>query len=171
MIQTQRGFTLLELMLVLVLIALSSSIVMFSYGQANGARETANHTADQVNSMVEFCVDKAAFEGKPLGMLLSATGWQIMQPVADNEDNWQWLPLLSEHRLPLAGQWDPDIAISTQPFELKDVEMPQIIILPDGQITPFSLSLNSQETRQTLVTLTSPGSFPLRRHITNEDRQ
>lgn len=170
MIQSQRGFTLLELMLVLVIIAVSSSIVMLSYGQADSSEKTASRTADQLNSMIEFSVDHAALEGKPLGMLLSPVGWQIMQPVADKNGDWHWIPLPDDHRLTMAGRWDSAVEINVQPFELKDNGTPQIIILPDGQITPFTLNLSSQETRQQLITLVSPGSFPLQRHLSNKER-
>lgn len=168
--KAQQGFTLLELMLVLVIIAVSSSLVMLSYGQADSAKKTALQIADQLNSMIEFCVDKAAFEGKPLGVLLSADGWQIVQPVQSKNERWRWIPLPGDRRLTLAGEWGSAIKINVQPFELKESETPQILVLPDGQITPFTLALNAQETRQPLVTLTSPGTLPLHLQPMSEDR-
>jgi general secretion pathway protein H len=170
MTQSQRGFTLLELMLVLVIIAASSGIVMLSYGQSESSQKTATRTAEQLNSMMAFGVDKAGFEGRPLGMLLSVNGWQIMQPVRDKKGKWRWAPLAGDHRLAMAGQWDPAIEIKTEPFDLKESGTPQIILLPDGQITPFSLRFSSQETRQQLAMLTSAGAFPLHQEPAGEVR-
>lgn len=158
--QMQRGFTLLELMLVLFLIAISTSVVMLSGRQMDSEEKNALALANQLNSIMTFSVDKAVIEGNPLGILFSADGWQILQPVPDKNNRWRWSLLPRDARFPQSGLWDRALQIDFEPFSAT-ADTPQVVILPDGQISLFSLTLRSRETQRPLFNLRSSGALPL----------
>ena len=105
----QRGFTLLEMMLVLALVAITASVVLFTYGREDVADESKN-------------------------------------------------------------DWGEELSIQLQPFKPDDSNQPQVVILADGQITPFSLLMANAGTSKPLLTLVSSGSWPLDQTLARDTR-
>lgn len=154
---TQRGFTLLEMMLVLALIAITASMVLFTYGREDArARETAMFFTTSLESVV----DRASLSGHPIGIHFSDSGWQIMLAVRE-ETGLQWMPLKEDSSNGVENEWNSEIAVQTQPFKTDDNTKPQVVVLADGQITPFSLLILSPETGNPLITLVCSGTLPL----------
>ncbi|WP_329799295.1 type II secretion system protein, partial [Escherichia coli] len=50
----QRGFTLLEVMLVLALVAITASVVLFTYGREDVASTRARETAARFTAALEL---------------------------------------------------------------------------------------------------------------------
>ena len=55
----QRGFTLLEMMLVLALVAITASVVLFTYGREDAASTRARETAARFTAALELAIDRA----------------------------------------------------------------------------------------------------------------
>ena len=55
----QRGFTLLEMMLVLALVAITASVVLFTYGREDVASTRARETAARFTAALELAIDRA----------------------------------------------------------------------------------------------------------------
>ncbi|MCG2963424.1 type II secretion system protein, partial [Escherichia coli] len=53
----QRGFTLLEMMLVLALVAITASVVLFTYGREDAANTRARETAARFTAALELAID------------------------------------------------------------------------------------------------------------------
>lgn len=58
------------------------------------------------------------------------------------------------------NDWGEELSIQLQPFKPDDSNQPQVVILADGQITPFSLLMANTGTGEPLLTLVSSGSWP-----------
>ena len=65
----QRGFTLLEMMLVLALVAITASVVLFTYGREDVANTRARETAARFTAALELAIDRATLSGQPVGAL------------------------------------------------------------------------------------------------------
>lgn len=52
----QRGFTLLEMMLVLALVAITASVVLFTYGREDVASTRARETAARFTAALELAI-------------------------------------------------------------------------------------------------------------------
>lgn len=61
----QRGFTLLEMMLVLALVAITASVVLFTYGREDAASTRARETAARFTAALELAIDRATLSGQP----------------------------------------------------------------------------------------------------------
>lgn len=75
----QRGFTLLEMMLVLALVAITASVVLFTYGREDAANTRARETAARFTAALELAIDRATLSGQPVGIHFSDSAWRIMK--------------------------------------------------------------------------------------------
>ena len=150
-----KGFTLLEMLLVLVVIALSASAVMMTTGQMNGSQGKAAKTGERISALIDYAADWSTMENRRIGLKIRDEDWQFV--VSEGKD---WQKPDASYRLPTQGQWDESWRVRLSPASL--TRTPQIIISPDGEITPFTLQIDDRDTGKTLFTLTSLGGLPLR---------
>lgn len=68
------------------------------------------------------------------------------------------------------NDWDEELSIHLQPFKPDDSNQPQVVILADGQITPFSLLMANAGTGEPLLTLVCSGSWPLDQTLARDTR-
>ncbi|MBL4583676.1 MAG: type II secretion system minor pseudopilin GspH [Pseudomonadales bacterium] len=140
------GFTLIELLVVLVIMGVMISLVTFSTGIQNRERET-HQTALRLISLMRLASDEAVLNGKLLGWQLSEQQYQFMQR---EEGNWQAVPddrLLKLNPLPpwLATELEVEgrlVEPLVEPAQTAEPEqLPQLFILPSGEMTAFKLDL------------------------------
>ena len=144
----ERGFTLLEIMLVIFLIGLASSGVVQTF--ATDSEPPAKKAAQDFLTRFEQFKDRAVIEGQTLGVLIDAPGYQFMQ-----RRQGQWLPV-SATRLsaqvtvpkqvqmllqPGSDIWQKEYALELQKEAKK--KTPQIRFSPFEPATPFTLRFYS----------------------------
>ena len=155
---SRRGFTLVEIMLVIFLIGLASAGVVQTFAVRSEA--PAKKAAQDFLARFEQFKDKAVIEGQTLGVLIDPPGYQFMQ-----RRQGQWL-LISSTRLsaqvtvpkqvqmllqPGSDIWQKEYALELQRrrLTLHDIEQelqkeakkktPQIRFSPFEPATPFTL--------------------------------
>ncbi len=122
---SQRGFTLLEMMLVLLLIGVSASMVLLAFPSAR--TQEATQILARFQAQLDFVRERGQQTGQLFGIIIHPERWQFMrlQPADDSapaaaDDRWgnaQWLPLqagrvTTAETLPRAGA---DAALSRRP--------------------------------------------------------
>ena len=154
----ERGFTLLEIMLVIFLIGLASAGVVQTF--ATASEPPAKKAAQDFLTRFAQFKDRAVIEGQTLGVLIDPPGYQFMQ-----RRHGQWLPV-SATRLsaqvtvpkqvqmllqPGSDIWQKEYALELQRrrLTLHDIELelqkeakkktPQIRFSPFEPATPFTL--------------------------------
>ena len=157
-----RGFTLLEIMLVIFLIGLASAGVVQTF--ATDSESPAKKAAQDFLTRFAQFKDRAVIEGQTLGVLIDPPGYQFMQ-----RRQGQWLPV-SATRLsaqvtvpkqvqmllqPGSDIWQKEYALELQRrrLTLHDIELelqkeakkntPQIRFSPFEPATPFTLRFYS----------------------------
>ncbi len=135
----QRGFTLLEMMLVLALVAITASVVLFTYGREDAANTRARETAARFTAALELAIDRATLSGQPVGIHFSDSAWRIMVPGKNTISLGAGFHYKKMPQTRAKNDWDEELSIHLQPFKPDDSNQPQVVILADGQITPFSL--------------------------------
>ena len=130
-----RGFTLLEIMVVLVLIGILSSFALLSVG--GGPTERLAEEAQRLAALVQLHQQEAILSGEPRGIRFTGTGYGILR----QDERGAWQPpaaadTLIQHRLPeqiALGLW-----IEGRPAPLKNPgKPPQVILLASGEATEF----------------------------------
>lgn len=154
------GFTLLELMVVMVLIGIIFSFAMLSMG-GDDLAELMEQETRHLETLLTLASDEAIIRGEELAirfddegyefMVLSAEGWQT-------EDD----GLLKSYRLPedieLQLDVSDDLPVSDKESDKDDALSPQVFILSSGEMTPFSVTFSSRNSnRQFHLTTTLLG--------------
>ena len=143
------GFTLLELMVVLVLIGIIFSFAILSLG-GDDLAEMMEQETRRLATLLELASDEAVLRGEELAVYFSAEGYEFLvlqdagwQP--SGEDG-----LLKAYKLPagieirLEVDGDPP-GLTTQDDDSEESLTPQVFILSSGEMTPFTAALQAHD--------------------------
>jgi general secretion pathway protein H len=163
------GFTLIEVMMVLLIMGLITSTVMFSYSGENG-QDLLKKQSQRLQVVFNMASDYAVLNQKQLGLRVEDDNTSYYFMYLDEEQEWQKLELdntFAEHRLPelfslelfltdlpweteeslFSGSvFDEKLSVSDDGVNIgneeeKKLEPPQIFIFSSGEITSFSITL------------------------------
>jgi general secretion pathway protein H len=155
------GFTLIELMVVMVLIGIIFSFAMLSMG-GDELAELMEQETRRLETLLSLASDEAIIRGEELGMRFEQDGYEFMVLATDGwraEDD----GLLKSYRLPadieLQLDVSGDLPVSDEQSEQDDAQTPQVFILSSGEMTPFSVTFSSRNsTRQFHLTTSLLGA-------------
>jgi len=166
----EAGFTLLEVMLVLLLMGLAAGYVMFNAFGASKS-DLLKSQAQRLQVIVDMASDFAVLNQQQLGVRFEADKNQYYFVYLDDDDEWQRiegektyepytlpepftftlnlddLPWDVEDRLFDRDIFDENLSVANEGVEIgkeeeKKLPPPQILIMSSGEITPFTLSFN-----------------------------
>ena len=147
----QRGFTLLELMVVLVIIGVLLSFVGLST-RGDSRAEQMQREATRLIALIDMASEQAVLRSEQLAirfgdadyefMLLQAGKWAALQD--DGPLRARELPRGMELRLELEENPPPGL-------RAEDAEAPQVFLLSSGEMTPFMLTFSAPESEQRFV--------------------
>ncbi|OXS02519.1 type II secretion system minor pseudopilin GspH [Shewanella algae] len=184
-IRHSRGFTLLEVMLVVLLMGLAATAVTMTMGNS-GPKQQLTREAQRFMAATETVLDETVLSGQFIGIVVDKDKYHF---VLFKENKWQPLEqdrLLAEKQLPegislsveLEGlplvqedeeqdSWFDEPFIEESDADKKKFPEPQIMLLPSGEMTAFELSFiardNQGETLEVLVSGDSLGRLKLGR--------
>lgn len=161
----QRGFTLLEIMLVIVLIALASVGVMIAMPHQLNEVENVDWQAQRFSTQLQLAQDDALISGKELAIVLDEDSYRF---VSYDHEQKKWFALESLQigkpiRIPetllfefelLGSVWDEidtqendsfiddDERVSFADEDKAESFSPQVFVMSSGQVTPFSVQFS-----------------------------
>lgn len=152
------GFTLMEVMLVILLMGLAAAAVTMSIGNS-GPQQALERTAQQFIAATELVLDETVLSGYFVGIVVEKTSYQF---VYYKDSKWHPLEkdrILSEKQmdpgvtlnlvldgLPLVQEDETDESWFEEPLiepsaeDKKKHPEPQILLLPSGEMSAFELS-------------------------------
>src|SRR5580658_3440376 len=145
-----KGFTLVEILVVLVIMALVVSIAMLSIGTTGRDRQLDEETR-RIQGLVDLLHERALLEGRDFGLRIEPTAYEFV--VYDpRRDRWSSLSQESEFRrreLPKGVSFQ--LELDSQIVVIKAIDTsfssdeappgPQVAIAASGEGTPFRLTL------------------------------
>lgn len=167
----QRGFTFIELVVVIAILAVMITMVTINFGDPQ--RKRMSHTRDQITSLVQLASEQAIFNSQDYGIGVSTSGYVFLQltelgwvPVNDDRIfRYRLLPEGLELDLYLDGikvNLDREFLRDTkEDDEKKSSRRPQIYITSDGEISPFTLELTDRDDLVFRIEYNEKGEFEL----------
>ncbi len=136
----QRGFTLLEIIVVVTIIAIISSIIMLRAGTIRFHRKVMVF-AEQLQSFIQVCQQQAILQPAVIGIIIQPTSYQAYY--FSNEKQSQW-KVLSERDSFWQSRLIPEdvfLQVSTSAPMSTTLISPQIVIQSNGNFTPFTIDV------------------------------
>jgi len=145
-----KGFTLIEILVVLVIMAVVISLAVLSFG-TTGRDAQLDEESRRIQGLVDILHERALLEGRDFGLRIEPAGYGFAVYSPDRD---LWLPLTDErefrHRdLPKGVTFQLELDSVT--VVLKPVDQglssgnapppPQVAIAASGEGTPFRLTL------------------------------
>jgi len=131
----EHGFSLLEMVVVVAVIAVLSVTATFAVtdrdqGEADLARFVATYDRQR---------DAAILGGAPRGLALVPGGWHTLVPPPPDARGDGWQPIGRVQKLRGEARFEKD-GKTLAPTALSRAPQPDITFLPDGQVSPFTVT-------------------------------
>jgi general secretion pathway protein H len=173
-----HGFTLIEVLLVVLLIGIVSGIVLLAASPNDSSRLVASET-ERLAQALSLAIDEAVSENQQLGLMLDEKGYRFLD---FDEQTKQWLPsnnaVFAPYELPtnislhvLKDDSSKTLAINPKEQAKRDEEkglVPQVILLSSGETSAVILELSAQDGEPQTLTLDDLGAITLSTDDKNE---
>ncbi|MCY4166431.1 MAG: type II secretion system minor pseudopilin GspH [Gammaproteobacteria bacterium] len=165
-----RGFTLIEILVVLALIGLLTGMAVLSTGVSGSGVE---REARRLSAALRMAADESRLQGRVLGLRFDSQGYSYHELLPSESEGelfpqLAWVPL-SQRGVLAPRKWPPRLEFELRingravPSRLPQPSSPpQVILLPEGEFTPFSLKLESTSDAGTVVEFGASGRLDIR---------
>jgi general secretion pathway protein H len=148
------GFTLIELLIVLMIIGVVVSLVSLNIG---AKPSSAKHEAQKLQGLLELSKDDAILKGQILGWKISMENYGFYRY---KDKTWQ--PLSADKLLrsyPLHPELEYKLMLDKAKVSYDAESLPQIVLLPDGSINDFILSIQPHDHSETYQVYSQQGKI------------
>jgi general secretion pathway protein H len=147
--RVERGFTLIEILVVVLIIGITIGFAMLAFGDF-GASRKAVLNAEQFSAYVKLVQQQAIIEGNSLGISVSSGGYSTFR-----FENGSWKPM------PAKGIFHnrnfPDNVFAIMKSNLKNNRFnPDIIIDSSGETSLFAIDFGTSQ-KPDVITLVNKG--------------
>ena len=168
------GFTLIEVLVVVVIIGVVSAIVVLGLGNLGNDRELQNE-ARRMTSLIEMASDEATMQGRDFGLEVLQTSYRFVEFDSLTE---QWYEVIGDDLMrprQLAQDTEFDLFLEDRRVlleveaadiaqdddddddrDLIDDYLPHILVLSSGDISPFELEIIRMTDRASVQLSVSP---------------
>lgn len=164
-----RGFTLIEILAVLAIIALLTGMAVLSAGATSAPAE---REARRLAATLRLAVDESRLQGRVLGLKFDSGGYSYLElmpgnPGAGSRPGFVWNPISRRGALGPRFWMQPmglELRINGQlaPAQaLRKDAGPQVVLLPEGEFTPFSLRLSGGRQADVVLRFNASGKLAI----------
>lgn len=159
----QSGFTLIELMVVMVLLGLISSIALTTVGGGNQKREL-NNEVNRLHAVLRMAAEESIYSNTEIGVVIEEDLYEFL---TYDEEEGKWSPaephFLRSYTLPewisldferegkerkLLGSessLDEDSEFQSTVLETEPTKTPDLMLLSSGEVTGFTISMQIED--------------------------
>ncbi len=164
------GFSLLELLVVIVIIGIAVSFATLAFGDNQAERMT--HKSQQLGALIELATEESIFNSQELGLLFTKDSYSfyklttVVEKGKKEKTVWQELQgdrILSKRTLPDGLEYElylEGTKVSFAASKLKEIT-PHVFILSDGSVSPFELRLTDRIDHTLKMTMAENGEHEI----------
>lgn len=164
------GFSLLELLVVIVIIGIAVSFATLAFG--DNQAERMSHKSQQLGAIIDLAKEQAIFNSQELGLLFTKDSYSfykmgsavnkkkeevtIWQPIEDDR-------ILTKRTLPDGLEYElflEGVQVTFAASKLKEIT-PHVFILSDGSISPFELKLTDKADHTFKMIMAENGKYEI----------
>ena len=155
----QQGFTLIEIVIVVVIISFVISIATISFGNPQSKRIKQSST--QVTSLLQLAKEQAIFNSQDYALSIWESGYAFYTL---NEEGWV---LVTDDRIFRSRELPSDLEFVLYlddirvVLEKEDKKEPQVFITSDGEFSPFKLEITDQQDWVYQISFDEVGEFEI----------
>jgi len=161
--ETGAGFTLLEILLVIVVISVTTMMVAPSFISLSSP--TLKDETNRLVKLIRFASDETMLSGWPLRISLHKNGYQFETP--DTEGEWKVLQdeIYSSYQLPepfAINEIRPESGLSERDKPENEGEQPvigRVLLLPTGVQFPSEIVLSEHNVQLTILIRPGPNGI------------
>jgi len=139
----ERGFTLIEIMVVVVIVAVLMGAVTLSFPKTGD--DLLQEQADRFTALLALSQDEAILQSRDLALAIEEKNYSFFARSENENEEDQWQAYSSAPLVPreLIGGVEAELLLDGISIKLPkpDKVKPQVLILSSGEITPFTLVL------------------------------
>ncbi len=157
----ERGFTLVEILVVVIIVAIVTSAALLSFGNVSDDRDLRTE-ARRFAALAEVALDEATMQGRDFGIELMTGGYRFVEYDAYTA---QWMDLPGDDTLRLRGlpddveielyMEDKRVLLTNSPARFDDPDdnsaraasnfyAPHLLIYSSGDTTPFEIHIRRE---------------------------
>ncbi len=152
--RAENGFTLIEILVVMVIVALMAAIMTVAVGALGGDSEIEEE-AGRLTNVLSVALEQSELEGRDYGLRLEPASYEVL--VYDGRRGWIEVPgdrWLERHDLPpglvVELQLEGRRVLLREP-EQNEARLPQIITFASGDVTPYDITLSRSASGASIV--------------------
>jgi general secretion pathway protein H len=136
---SNQGFTLIEILIVLVIIGITFGFALIAFGDFGASRRIV-FSAEQLANTLRLAQQQAILENSTLGLRVDNSSYQILQL----QNNNQWKPIANSG--PFKMTYFPKGTLITLKTNISSpAGAPGVIITSSGDMTPFILTFRTSK--------------------------
>lgn len=164
----QRGFTLIEVLLVVLLVGIVSGLVLLAATPADASRIVVGE-ADRLEESLSLALDAAISDNEQYGLLVGEHGYRFL---LWDEATRQWLPspnpAFQPYELPaeisvqvIRDERKPTLAMPVPATDKprKDAPQPQLLLLASGETSVIRLEVHAENTPAQILEVDDLGNI------------
>jgi general secretion pathway protein H len=159
-----RGFTLIEVLVTVVIVAVLASVLVLSIG-VGGREQALQRETERLQARIAYACERAELTGREIGLHLRATGYrfstlfgELWKPIEDD-------PALKAATLPTGAS----LVAGEEALADDFAESPQFICFASGETTPMAIGIEAgaQDTRWR-IDVAFDGRIQLQRRVPDD---
>ena len=149
-----RGFTLIEILIVIVIIGITAGFALIAFGDFGEGRRIL-FSAEQLVNTLKLAQQQAILETSTMGLRIDNTSYQILR----FQDSSNWEPISNKGIFKI-NYFPKNTVITLKTNNKTPRGSPSIVINSSGDMTPFTLDFGTnKEKMMTVLTGRHDGSL------------